>query len=170
MPTNRHDLPISATAAGESPPPDVNDDDSPPQYLEVWGDTVVGRHLAISVLVGSVLSVAALLIATEVFTSFVDNESLAEAYALLVGIAFCIVSGVICGKLFRPKRIIATDASEGDAVGDVIQILKDERQGLGTVADLPAATVKELKELDLYDRFVAAEGEPAPATKEAGIR
>ncbi|MFC8178848.1 hypothetical protein ACFULT_08255 [Rhodococcus sp. NPDC057297] len=169
MPTNRHDLPKSAAWTDESPS-DGDEEGAPPEYLEVWGDTVVGRHLAISVLVGGVLSVAALLVATALFTPYVDNRSLAEAYALLVGIAFCIISGVICGRLFRPKRIIATDASEGDAVGDVIRILKEERQGLGTVTDLPATTVRELEELDLYDRFVAAEGGPAAAAREAGLR
>jgi hypothetical protein len=169
MPPNRHDLSKAAGSADNSLPENV-DPAVPPKYLEVWGDTVMGRHLAISVLVGSVLSVGALLIATEVFNSFVDNGSLAEAYALLIGIAFCIVSGVICGKLFSPKRIVATDASQGDAIGDVIRILKEERQGLGTVADLPAATVKELKELDLYDRFADAEENSAPTTEEAGVR
>lgn len=143
---------------------------SPPRYFEVWGDTVVGHHLAIAVFLGGGLSVGALLVATRLFASTVDDSSLAKAYALLVGIAFCIISGVICARLFRPKRIIAADASEGDAVGDVIRILQEERQGLGTIADLPPATVRELKELDLYDRFIDAEQVTSSTGREMEVR
>ena len=147
---------IDSQPAPQAPPP--TDDQTPrPRYLEVWGDTVVGRDLAVSVVIGIVVSVCALLGATALFNSFVTDSSLAEAYALLVGIAACLVAGVVSGKLFRPKRNIAVDSSEGDKVGDVIRVLQEERQGLGSVGDLPAQTVRELKDLDLYDRFVEAE-------------
>lgn len=127
------------------------------KYLEVWGDTVVGRDLAISVGIGVAVGLVSLLGATALFTSFVTDHSLAEAYALLVGIGSCLVAGVICGRLFRPKRNIAVDSAEGDKVDDVIAALREERRGLGSMQDLPPATVRELKELDLYDRFLTAD-------------
>jgi hypothetical protein len=129
------------------------------RYLEVWGDTVVGRDLAVSVVIGVTVSVAALLGATALFSSFVEDEALADAYALLVGIGSCLIAGVVCGKLFRPKRNIALESTEGAKVDDVIATLKEERRGLGSVDDLPAATVRELKELNLYERFRAAEAD-----------
>ncbi|WP_280421424.1 hypothetical protein [Nocardia carnea] len=134
-----------------------------PQYLEVWGDTVVGRHLAVSVVIGVGLSLAALLLSNWAFSSFVTNESLADAYALLVGIAGCVVAGVICGRLFRPKRIVVTDASEDAAVGEVIATLREERQGLGSLDDLPDHTRRELDDLGLRPRFAAAERENTEA-------
>ncbi|MEN0138576.1 MAG: hypothetical protein AAGC80_25710 [Rhodococcus sp. (in: high G+C Gram-positive bacteria)] len=149
---------IESHPAPQAPPP-TEDQSPPPRYLEVWGDTVAGRDLALSVVIGIVVSVCALLGATAFFNSFVTDSSLAEAYALLVGIAACLVAGVVSGKLFRPKRNIAIDSSEGDTVGDVIRVLQEERQGLGSVADLPAQTVRELKDLDLYDRFAEAESQ-----------
>ncbi|NKY58182.1 hypothetical protein [Nocardia flavorosea] len=135
-----------------------------PQYLEVWGDTVVGRHLAVSVVIGIGVSLAALLLSDWAFSSFVANESLAEAYALLVGIAGCVVAGVICGRMFRPKRIVVTDASEDVAVGEVIAALREERQGLGSLDDLPDHTRRELEDLGLQPRFAAAERENTGAT------
>ena len=147
---------IESQSAPQAPQP--TDDQAPrPRYLEVWGDTVAGRDLAVSVVIGIVLSVCALLGATALFNSFVTDSSLADAYALLVGIAGCLVAGVVSGKLFRPKRNIAVDSSEGDAVGDVIRVLQEERRGLGSVDNLPAQTVQELRDLDLFDRFVEAE-------------
>ncbi|MEU4429746.1 hypothetical protein ACH474_17065 [Nocardia rhamnosiphila] len=128
-----------------------------PQYLEVWGDTVVGRHLAVSVVIGVGVSLSALLLADRAFSSFVANDSLADAYALLVGIAGCVIAGLICGRLFRPKRIVVTEVSEDAAVGEVIAALREERQGLGSLDDLPAHTRRELDELGLRRRFTEAE-------------
>lgn len=50
-------------------------------YLEVWGDTVNGRHLAISVAVGSVVGASALLAAQALFERVVSEPSLAQAYS-----------------------------------------------------------------------------------------
>ncbi|NKY35568.1 hypothetical protein HGA13_21200 [Nocardia speluncae] len=143
----------SATPGGEAP-----------RYLEVWGDTVVGRHLAFSVAIGIGVSLSALLLSNWAFSSFVTNESLADAYALLVGIAGCVVAGVICGRMFRPKRIVVTDASEDAAVGEVIAALREERQGLGSLDDLPDHTRRELDDLGLRPRFAAAERDDTGAT------
>ncbi|MFI5717872.1 hypothetical protein [Nocardia sp. NPDC051750] len=128
-----------------------------PQYLEVWGDTVVGRHLAVSVVIGVGVSLAALLLSNWAFSSFVTNDSLADAYALLVGIAGCVIAGLICGRLFRPKRIVVTDVTEDAAVGEVINTLREERQGLGSLDELPEHTRRELDELGLHERFAQAE-------------
>ncbi|MBF6352830.1 MULTISPECIES: hypothetical protein [Nocardia] len=150
--------PVPATPA-DPPAPAPAPGGEHPQYLEVWGDTVVGRHLAVSVVIGIGVSLAALLLSDLAFSAFVTNESLADAYALLVGIAGCVVAGVVCGRLFRPKRIVVTDASEDAAVGEVIAALREERHGLGSPADLPDHTRRELDDLGLRPRFAAAERE-----------
>lgn len=128
-----------------------------PRYLEVWGDTVTGRHLGLSVVIGVAVALGAYLAASRYFTGAVAEASLADAYSLLAGIGACVVAGVICGKLFPPKRRIVIEAAEGDSVADVIDELRAERGGLGSVEDLPESTVRELKDLNLYDRFREAE-------------
>jgi len=130
-----------------------------PRYLEVWGDTVVGRDLAFAVLIGTGFSALALFGAQALFARIVANPSPADAYALLVGIAACVIAGVICGKLFAPKRKVVVAASDAHQVDEVLAALADERQGLGHVADLPKQTADELRELGLYERFEAAEGD-----------
>jgi multidrug transporter EmrE-like cation transporter len=137
--------------------PDNSTEPKKPQYLEVWGDTVTGRHLGLSVIIGVAVALGAYLAANVFFSRTVEEEALAGAYSLLVGIGACVVGGVVCGKLFPPKRRIVTEAAEGDSVGDVIEVLRAERGGLGSVDDLPEPTVRELKDLNLYDRFKAAE-------------
>lgn len=137
--------------------PDDRTEPTQPRYLEVWGDTVTGRHLGLSVIIGVVVSLGAYLAAHAYLSRVVAETSLAEAYSLLVGIGACVVAGVISGKLFPPKRRIVVEAAEGDSVAEVIATLSAERGGLGSVEDLPEATVRELKDLDLYDRFREAE-------------
>ena len=103
------------------------------------------------------MSVCALLGATALFNSFVTDSSLAEAYALLVGIAACLVAGVVSGKLFRAqaehrRRLVRGRHGRRRHPGAA-----GRAAGAGSVGDLPAQTVRELKDLDLYDRFVEAE-------------
>ncbi|MCJ0903653.1 hypothetical protein [Rhodococcus sp. ARC_M6] len=126
-------------------------------YLEVWGDTVNGRHLAIAVVVGSVIGASALLAAQAFFERVVSEASLAQAYSLLVGIAACLVAGIICGIFIKPKRIVALAAADVESIDGVITMMSEQRQGLGTLADIPEQSQKELHELGLYEHFAAAE-------------
>ena len=134
-------------------------------YLEVWGDTVNGRHLAISVAVGSVVGASALLAAQALFERVVSEPSLAQAYSLLVGIAACLLAGVVCGIFIKPKRIVALAAADAESIDGVITTMSEQRQGLGTLADIPEQSRQELRELGLYDHFAAAEAEHAQASK-----
>ncbi|MDI9900694.1 hypothetical protein QM716_12605 [Rhodococcus sp. IEGM 1409] len=133
-------------------------------YLEVWGDTVNGRHLAISVLVGSVVGASTLLAAQALFERVVSEPSLAQAYSLLVGIAACLLAGVVCGIFIKPKRIVALAAADAESIDGVITMMSEQRQGLGTLADIPEQSQQELRELGLYDHFATAEAEQAPAS------
>ena len=130
---------------------------APETYLEVWGDTVNGRHLAIAVVVGSVIGASALLAAQAFFERVVSEASLAQAYSLLVGIAACLVAGIICGIFIKPKRIVALAAADVESIDGVITMMSEQRQGLGTLADIPEQSQKELHELGLYEHFAAAE-------------
>ena len=131
----------------------------PWRLVEVWGDTVDTRHLAWSIAIGLGVSLAGFLIARRLLVSAVATPELARAYAMLAGLAGCVLSGVICARIFPPKREVV----EGDAVVDpawrleVLARLDEEHGGLGKLADLPPVVVAEMKELGLYDLFAAHE-------------
>ena len=77
------------------------------KYTEVWGDTVVLKELLYSCVIGVFLTMSMFFLGQKIFHSFENIEkSLANGYALLIGVIGCIVSGAICAKLFRPKRTV----------------------------------------------------------------
>jgi hypothetical protein len=123
------------------------------KLVEVWGDTVDTRHLAWSVVLGVAISFGAFLLANRILSATVPDPAMARAYAMLVGLGGCLLSGAVCAKLFKPKREVIEEA-HGDAGRDeVLAQLASEAGGLGRVADLPPAVVAEMKELGLYDLF-----------------
>jgi hypothetical protein len=78
---------------------------------------------------------------------------MARAYAMLVGLAGCLVAGAVCAKLFRPKRQVIEETHGASGREEVLAQLASEAGGLGRVADLPPAVVAEMKELGLYELF-----------------
>ena len=53
---------------------------------------------------------------------------------------------------------------------EVLAELAAQPGGLGTLADLPPAVVKDLKELDLYELFAAPAAAPAPQAQPRNVR
>lgn len=126
------------------------------RLVEVWGDTTDTRHLAWSVVIGGGVSITGFLIANRWLSDHVGTPELARAYAMLAGLAGCILSGVICAILFTPKR----DVVEGDAADpfwreEVLAKLAEQHGDLGSVEDLPPAVIQEMKELRIYDLFAS---------------
>lgn len=145
----------SDPAAQGRPPPTAH-------LVEIWGDTTDTRHLAWSIVIGAVVSLAAFLLASRVLAGVVKTPELARAYAILAGLAGCLLSGVICAVLFQPKR----DVVEGEACDpawreEVLDKLAAESGGLGAIADLPPAVVQELKALQLFELFAARDRQVA---------
>lgn len=140
--------------------------------VEVWGDTASPRHLACAIVIGGALSLAAFAIASRVLTELVRTPELARAYAMLAGLTGCVLAGFICACLFKPKRVVTEDnatdvesATAGAAREQALDRLAEESGGLGSMADLPAATVRELRELQLYDLFAARERDAMAASR-----
>ncbi|MDR5761423.1 hypothetical protein [Caballeronia sp. LZ035] len=127
------------------------------QLVEVWGDTVDTRHLAWSVVLGVVISFGAFLIANRILGSTVPDPAMARAYAMLVGLGGCLLSGAVCARLFKPKREVIEEAHGDAGRQEVLAQLANEAGGLGRVADLPPAVVAEMKELGLYELFAEYE-------------
>jgi hypothetical protein len=125
------------------------------QYLEVWGDTVDGRHLLGSIALGVGIAVPVYLLADAGFAALTDGTALGHSYALLAGLAACIIAAVIAARLFKPKRIVTVGASTTGSRAEVMDAIEAEIGPLGDPDELPRATLAEVKELGLYDDLVA---------------
>ncbi|GAB5096842.1 hypothetical protein [Caballeronia sp. HLA56] len=123
------------------------------KLVEIWGDTVDTRHLAWSVVLGIAISYGTFAAANRVLAAYVPDPAMARAYAMLVGLAGCLIAGAVCAKLFRPKREVIEEAHGAAGREEVLAQLASEAGGLGRVADLPPAVAAEMKELGLYELF-----------------
>lgn len=146
-----------------------------PELFEVWGDTVDGRHLLYSIGIGAAVSLGAFFIAQHLFVGWVDSVQMARAYAMLVGIVGCLAGGAISALLFKPKRNVIEHLADPAWRAKILIELQNEYGPLGSLADLPPATIAELREMDLYELFadyekglVAPEKSPA-ATPTVGV-
>lgn len=144
------------------------------RLAEVWSDTVDLRNLAWAIGIGITISVAGFFAASRWLRGMVASPELAHAYAMLAGLAGCVLAGVICARLFPPKREVIERSATHDPAwrAEVLAELAEQPGGLGTLADLPEPVVRELKELDLYDLFAqptAAAGSGAPDGVNNGI-
>src|SRR4051812_47115472 len=123
--------------------------------VEVWGDTVNVAHLGWSIIVGSVISLSGYFLASRLLTAVVASHEMARAYAMLVGLAGCLISGVVCARLFAPKREVVEQGADPFWREEVLAQLVAETGSLGSIADLPPVAVQELKELGLYELFAS---------------
>ncbi|MPS77913.1 MAG: hypothetical protein E2591_07550 [Achromobacter sp.] len=150
------------------------------RLAEVWNDTVDLRQLAWAIGIGIAISVTGFFAASRWLRGMVASPELAHAYAMLAGLAGCVTAGVICARLFPPKREVIEHTSAHDPAwrAEVLAELAEQPGGLGALSDLPEPVVRELKELGLYELFTEpplAQHAPSPssttppqgATKEA---
>lgn len=130
------------------------------RLAEVWGDTVDLRHLAWAIAIGTGISVLGFYLASRWLATVVESRQLAHAYAMLAGLAGCVIAGVICARAFPPKREVTEmdTSSDPEWRREVLEELARQPGGLGTVQDLPPAVVQELKELKLYELFADKAG------------
>jgi len=139
---------------------------------ELWGDTVNGRHLIYAIAIGASVSLGAFFLAKHLLVGWVDNVQMAKAYAMLVGIVGCLVGGTISAKLFKPNRNVVEHQADPAWRAKVLSELQDEFGDLGSLSDLPAETLAELREMDLYEVFAEYETNltrPANAQKDATV-
>ncbi|WP_225781523.1 hypothetical protein [Xenophilus sp. Marseille-Q4582] len=146
--------------------------DTPPTgqpLVEVWGDTANTRHLAWAIVIGIGISLTGFLIASRILVAHVSSPELARAYAMLAGLAGCVLSGVICAFIFQPKREVVEGAASDPAWREeVVAQLAEEHGGLGSMDDLPPVVAREMKELEIYELF--AQHDPAHATHSKAAR
>lgn len=139
------------------------------RLAEVWSDTVDLRHLAWSIVIGVAISVAAFVAAGHWLRGLASSVELAHAYAMLAGLAGSVIAGVVCARLFPPKREVVEDTSLADPAWreEVLAELANEPGGLGTLDDLPPAALQELRELGLQEFFAGQVETRTPRTARA---
>lgn len=124
---------------------------------EVWQDVVSRQHLLLSVIIGTGLGLSCYLIAYAVISRVTPatSQDLMKGYALFFGVGACVVAGIVCSLLFKPKRIV-TEGEYHEA--QLLEALKDEgvpaADELAALKQLPKNVRAELEELGAYDRFV----------------
>lgn len=134
---------------------DEQTDDS--RLVEVWGDTVDERHVKIAVGLSVLLAVPSFLGARALFTATMDNQDLARTYAMLAGLAACLLAAVISARFFKPKRIVTERQLDPEEQIAAAMDLAQLPLGLGTLASLSESEQAEMRRLGLYDVFAEAE-------------
>ena len=155
-----------SSAVSAVPPrgrPAAHVDASADTLVEVWGDTVATKHLAWSVLLGVAISLGAFEAGRFALASFVQDAAIARAYAMLIGLGGCLLGGVLCALLFKPKRTVIEHAAGGPERDEALRQLAEASGGLGSASDLSPSARAEMAELGLLDLFASYEASSARA-------
>lgn len=139
-------------------------------YVTLWGDTADFRHSLIAMIIGAVLGLGAYLIGLQILQQALTGteENLIKAYALLCGLAGCLVAGTLSAKLFTPKRVVR-EGEEQHREGNrelLEEMNLDPDEEARELENLPPEVVREMKELGVYDMF-APQGESSGARNDA---
>jgi hypothetical protein len=129
------------------------------RLIEVWGDTVDSRHMCGAIIIGGGLAAPTFLIGREIFQATVDDPTLADSYALLLGLAACLVAATIAARLFKPKRIVRETSSVHGARREALARIAAEGGVWTDPAELEPQVREELRRLGLYDVLVQAHQE-----------
>ena len=112
------------------------------KYMEVWGDTIVPKELAISAIICVITTMVFFLAGRTVLLGIESlTPALAKGYALLVGILGTFLGAVICAKKFKPKRKIMIEFQEENiedilkAAGMTIEEERHAERRCGTESD-----------------------------------
>ncbi|MGX6447817.1 hypothetical protein ACVU7I_07090 [Patulibacter sp. S7RM1-6] len=140
------------------------------RLVEVWGDVVDERQVVWAVLLGCVLAVPSFYGALEIFSGAMDNQDLARTYAMLVGLAACLVAAAIAARRFPPKRTVVEGDLDPADQREALRELAAEPGGLGRIADLSPAERRELEDLGLLELFAQAEADALDARPDGATR
>lgn len=131
------------------------------RLIEVWGDTVDSRHMSIAIALGVGIAAPTFLIGRAVFERTVDDQTLAQSYALLLGLLACLVAATIAARLFKPKRVVRETAATNEGRREALAWIVAEGGEWTDPAELAPQVQEELRQLGLYDVLVAAHADSA---------
>ncbi|NYI77375.1 hypothetical protein [Nocardioides panzhihuensis] len=137
------------------------------RLIEVWGDTVDTRHLGASIALGAGIATPTFLLGRRLFRATVEDQTLAQSYALLLGLGACLVAAFIAARLFKPKRIVTQTAATAESRREALDAIAADGGEWTDPADLSVEVRDELRQLGLYDVLKQAH---LDAESEAGDR
>ncbi|KQY56682.1 MULTISPECIES: hypothetical protein [unclassified Nocardioides] len=126
------------------------------RLIEVWGDTVDSRHMTGAIALGIGIATPTFLLGRRIFESTVDDQTLAQSYALLVGLGACLVAAVISARLFKPKRVVTEVEATLEGRRAALDAIAAEGGEWTDPAELAREVQEELRSLGLYDVLVEA--------------
>ncbi len=124
-------------------------------YADVWGDRVKVKSMLAAMLIGVVICLSMFMLGKHILAATSIDESMANSYSLLFGVAGSLISAVISGILFKPQRELNEEDIETDDKASIIKELNlDMKEEAEALAFTDRKTIQEMKELGLYDVFV----------------
>lgn len=123
-------------------------------YADVWGDRVKVKSMLVAMLIGVVICLSMFILGKHILTATSIDDSMANSYSLLFGVAGSLISAVISGILFKPQRELNEEDIETDDKASIIRELNlDMKEEAEALAFTDRKTIQEMKELGLYDVF-----------------
>ena len=127
-------------------------------YADIWGDRVKVKSMLIAMLIGVVICLSMFMLGKHILASSSVDKSMANSYSLLFGVAGSLISAVISGILFKPQRELNEEDIETDDKASIIKELGlDMKAEAEALAFTDKKTIREMKELGLYDVFAGNE-------------
>ena len=126
------------------------------RLVTIWEDVVDFRQLLIGHACGSALGFASYAAAFRAFTAGFPGEepSLIKGYALMAGIAGCVMAAVLIARVCKPKRLLRdTDQGPIDRavlIRDLALNPEEERRALETASPKLIREMQQLQVLDLF--------------------
>ncbi|GIO18088.1 hypothetical protein J18TS1_11880 [Oceanobacillus oncorhynchi subsp. incaldanensis] len=126
-------------------------------YVEIIGDTVVGKDLIMTISISVVLSFLGFFAGRELIFPRIAPEEMILSYSLLSGIAGSVTGLLVNTFLFKPKRTLNETASTNAELSEIYEKLQlDMKEERDSILNDPV-TVAEMKEQGFYEMFISDE-------------
>lgn len=121
------------------------------RLIEVWGDTVDTKHLSASIALGAGIATPTFLLGRKLFKATVEDQTLAQSYALLLGLGACLIAAFIAARLFKPKRIVTQTEATADSRREALDAIVADGGEWTDPSGLSDEVQDELRQLGLYE-------------------
>ncbi|WP_339179847.1 hypothetical protein [Oceanobacillus sp. FSL W7-1293] len=126
-------------------------------YVEIIGDTVVGKDLIMTISISVVLSFLGFFAGRELIFPRIAPEEMILSYSLLSGIAGSVTGLLVNTFLFKPKRTLNETASTNAELSEIYEKLQlDMKEERDSILNDPV-TMAEMKEQGFYEMFISDE-------------
>lgn len=126
------------------------------RLIEVWGDTVDTKHLSASIALGAGIATPTFLLGRRLFKATLEDHTLAQSYALLVGLGACLIAAFIAARLFKPKRIVTQTEATADSRREALDAIVADGGEWTDPSGLSDEVQDELRQLGLYEVLTQA--------------